>query len=143
MQKLHFAGPSTRPVRPLPKALKWKGAPKFWKKRGVSKKKKKKNGSWLNPKKKSTPSFWPKIFGLNKINCPKNNTFNLRQTKIYNQIRWKSSLRKLLTKQSQINTHKKSQIPKFYPCPLSLSLSLSLCNFCFSFFLFTSQRSLL
>ena len=47
MQKLHFAGPSTRPVRPLPKALKWKGAPKFQKKRGVraKKQKKKKKGS--------------------------------------------------------------------------------------------------
>ena len=44
MQKLHFASPSTWPVRPLPKALKWKGTPKFWKKRGVSQKKKK-NGS--------------------------------------------------------------------------------------------------
>ena len=99
-----------------------RGPQNFGKKEVLAKKKK--NGSWLNPKKKSTPSFWPKIFGLNKINCPKNNTFNLRQTKIYNQIRWKSSLRKLLTKQSQINTHKKSQIPKFYPCPLSLSLSV-------------------
>ena len=89
MQKLHFAGPSIRPVRPLPKALKWKGAPKFWKKRGVRAKKKK--GSWLNSKKNLHHHFdqktRPKIFGLNKINCPKNNTFNLRQTKIYNQIR--------------------------------------------------------
>ena len=92
MQKLHFAGPSTRPVRPLPKALKWKGAPKFWKKRGFrAKKKKKKKVPDYTPQKNLHHHFdqktRPKIFGLNKINCSKNNTFNLRQTKIYNQIR--------------------------------------------------------
>ena len=33
------AGPSTRPIRPLSKAPKWKGAPKFWKRNSGGKKK--------------------------------------------------------------------------------------------------------
>ena len=49
VQVISRASPSTRPVKSLPKAPKWKGPPKFWKKIGI---RKKTNWFLIKPQKK-------------------------------------------------------------------------------------------
>ena len=76
----------------------------------------------------------PKFFVLNKINCPKNNIFNLRTNQNLQQNKMQIWSKKI-THKTITNKHTKN--PKILPIPsLSLSLSLS-----FAYAIFASHSS--